>query len=130
MLDTNICIYIIKKRPVEVIQRLLKLKPSDVFISSITLAELEYGVQKSGSPVKNRLALAAFTAPLSILPFDDVSASKYGEIRACLESKGNMIGPYDALIAAHALACGLTLVTNNENEFRRVQKLKIENWVV
>lgn len=129
MLDTNICIYIIKKRPVQVLQTLQTKNIGDIYISSITLAELEYGVEKSVQKVKNQLALAEFLAPIEVINFNDTAAKKFGEIRAFLESKGKVIGPFDLQIAAHALSEGLILVTNNVKEFKRVPDLKIENWI-
>jgi len=127
-LDTNICIYIIKKQPASVIQRLTKTAIDDVAISSITYSELEYGVSKSQHQAKNKIALMEFLAPLTIIPFDDLAAERYGELRADLERIGKIIGNMDLLIAAHALSINLTLVTNNEKEFKRVPDLKIENW--
>ncbi|MEW6624158.1 MAG: type II toxin-antitoxin system VapC family toxin [Bacillota bacterium] len=129
MLDTNICIYIIKRNPPEVLKTLKKQDLGDVCISSITLAELEYGVEKSNNPTKNKIALAGFLIPLQILPFSDKPAVKYGQVRAYLEQKGKIIGAYDLLIGAHALAEGLTLVTNNVKEFSRIPNLSLENWV-
>jgi len=129
MLDTNICIYIIKRKPLQVLERLRALEVSEVAISSLTLAELEFGVAKSGRPRENSDALAAFIAPLEILPFDEAAASAYGPIRAALERAGKPIGSLDMLIAAHAVSRGCTLVTNNEREFARVPAIKLENWV-
>lgn len=128
LLDTNICITIIKQKPARVIRRLRKLSISDVGISTITLSELEYGVEKSSRPAQNKLALAQFLAPLEIVPYDDRAAAAYGSIRATLEKQGKPIGALDLLIAAHALALGSTLVTNNESEFQRVPDLPVENW--
>lgn len=129
MLDTNICIYIIKHKPIEVIKKFLKLNREDVCISSITYSELEYGASKSKNVNQNRLALTMFLSSISIIPYDDIVAFQYGEIRASLEKKGKIIGPLDMLIAAHARTYGLILVTNNVSEFKRVDNLKIENWV-
>lgn len=129
LLDTNICIYIIKKQPVEVFNRLRKCAVGDVAISSVTLAELEYGAAKSSKPAQNRNALIAFLSPLEILSFDDRAAIHYGDIRACLEKKGKIIGSMDMLIAAHARSIPLILVTNNMDEFSRVPDLRVENWV-
>ena len=129
MLDTNICIYIIKKRPVQVLQTLQTKKIGDICISSITLAELEYGVEKSDQKMKNQLALTEFLAPIEVINFNDSAAKKFGEIRAYLERKGKVIGPFDLQIAAHALSEELILVTNNVKEFERVPDLKIENWL-
>lgn len=129
LLDTNICIYIIKKKPMQVLQRLRSRGIGEVCISSVTLAELEYGVARSLRPRENADALAAFIAPLEVLPFDETAAACYGSIRADLERKGSPIGSLDMLIAAHALSRGLTLVTNNDREFARVTGLVVENWV-
>ena len=128
MLDTNICIYLIKKKPIKVLSKLRRYAISDVCISSITLAELEYGVEKSSQPERNRDALNSFVAPLEIVPFDEVAASCYGGIRSELEKKGRTIGSMDLLIAAHAKALSFTLVSNNIREFRRIPKLILENW--
>ena len=128
MLDTNICIELIRRRTSQVLLQLQKCSPGDVGMSSITLAELEFGVHKSRIPDRNKLALAEFAAPLEILPFDDLAAASYGELRARLERQGQPIGSMDMLIAAHALSRGLTLVTNNEREFRRVPGLRVANW--
>jgi len=128
MLDTNMCIYIIKQKPEKVIGRLRKTRVPDIGVSSITLSELAYGAEKSSRPDRNKIGLAEFLAPLEILPYDDMAALEYGKIRANLERSGNPIGPMDMLIAAHALSIGCTLVTNNEREFSRVLSLKTENW--
>ena len=129
LLDTNICIYIIKRKPPKIFKKFESLRIGDVAISSISLAELEYGVYKSTQPEKNTIALTKFLAPISILPFDDTAAKAFGSIRANLALKGQPIGPYDLLIAAHAHSLGLTLVTNNIKEFKRIKVLKLENWV-
>jgi tRNA(fMet)-specific endonuclease VapC len=128
MLDTNICIYIIKNKPLRVINRLKKIEDSNVGISAITLSELLYGVSKSSRPAQNLMALAQFTAPLEILPYDDEAAHHYGTLRSHLEKIGKPIGSLDMLIAAHALSQSCTLVTNNEKEFCRIPNLKIDNW--
>jgi tRNA(fMet)-specific endonuclease VapC len=129
MLDTNTCIYLIKRKPSSVLATLQRKKIDDVCISSITLGELEYGVSKSKAPAKNKWALLEFLAPLRVLPFSDNAAAAYGRIRADMETAGTPIGPLDLLIAAHALSDDLTLVTNNIGEFRRVHSLRVENWV-
>ena len=129
LLDTNICIYLIKQHPKQVIEHLRTLLVGDVAISAITLAELEYGAAKSSRPEQNREALIAFTAPLEVLPFDDNASLHYGEIRADLERSGMVIGAMDMLIAAHARSRSLKLVTNNSREFQRIHGLDIENWV-
>ena len=128
MLDTNICIYLIKKKPIRVLEKLRNFEISDVCISSISLSELEYGVSKSEHKEKNRDALNNFLAPLDIIPYDDKSAFHYGEIRAYLEKKGRPIGAMDMLIAAHAISIPVTLVTNNLREFKRIPDLRVENW--
>ena len=129
MLDTNICIYLIKKKPRRVLEKLKKLAVSDVAVSAVTLAELEYGVAKSSRQEQNSEALNAFVAPLEIISFDDRAACRYGEIRAHLERQGKVIGGLDMLIAAHASSLALTLVTNNIREFERIPGLELENWV-
>ena len=128
MLDTNICIYAIKHKPPEVIRKFLSLEPSDLCVSSITYAELMHGVEKSMAVERNRVAMMMFLSPISILDFDSYAAREYGIIRADLERKGTPIGPMDMLIAAHAKAEGLILVTNNTREFKRVEELEIEDW--
>lgn len=128
LLDTNICIYIIKKRPASVLKKFESLSLGDVAISSITLAELYYGIMKSSNPRKNQEALDKFLIPLEILDFDYAATIEYGKIRADLKKKGTPIGPLDTLIASHAKSLNLTLVTNNEKEFERIPDLKIENW--
>jgi len=129
MLDTNTCIYIIKRKPVDAFDRFRQVRISQVGISSITLSELEYGVMKSSKPEQNQLALAQFVAPLEILPYNDEAAQHYGTVRFHLEKHGTLIGSLDLLISAHALSTGSILVTNNVKEFKRVPNLKIENWV-
>ncbi|MBW2368446.1 MAG: type II toxin-antitoxin system VapC family toxin [Deltaproteobacteria bacterium] len=129
MLDTNTCIYIIKKKPPSVIVRVRKIGISQIGISSITLSELLYGVSKSSKPVQNQMALSQFAAPLEILYYGDEAAQYYGTLRAHLEKQGSPIGSLDMLIAAHCLSINSFLVTNNEREFNRVPKLTIENWV-
>ena len=129
MLDTNICIYVIKHKPETVFQKLQNINPEDVCISSVTYAELVHGVEKSAAVEKNRLALSMLLANMEILDFDVDAADCYGKIRAALEKKGTPIGPLDMMIAAHAQSLGYTVVTNNVNEFSRVSALRIENWV-
>ena len=128
MLDTNICIYIIKQKPQKVIRRFMQAKVSDIGVSSITLSELEYGVMKSSKPEQNKLALAQFIAPIEITAYDDAAAQHYGNIRAHLERQGTLIGSLDMLIGAHAQSINSVLITNNESEFNRISNLKIENW--
>jgi tRNA(fMet)-specific endonuclease VapC len=130
LLDTNICIYIINEKPFRVLRRFERYPVDEFAISSITEAELQYGVAKSAHGDRNQEALDAFLLPLTILPFHGKKVvERYGKIRAFLESRGNLIGPLDTLIAAHALALGLTIVTNNTAEFSRVPDLKCQNWV-
>ena len=129
LLDTNICIYIIKQKPLEVFHKFNTYQVGDIGISSITVAELEFGVQKSQYPAKNQQALAQFLLPLEIVNFDHAAATIYGDIRARLEKQGTPIGSLDTLIAAHALSLQVILITNNIKEFSRVPNLKSENWV-
>ena len=128
LLDTNTCSYIINRRPPEVFEHFAGREVGEVAISSITGAELTFGVAKSGSR-KNRDALDKFLAPLVVLPFDETAMREYGELRSHLERQGQPIGALDQLIAAHALALDAVLVTNNEREFRRVPRLRLANWV-
>lgn len=129
MLDTSACVELIRGRAPQVFQRLRKLAVDEVGISSITLAELQYGVAKSSSPTRHRELLAKFLAPLAVLPFDDAAAETYGEVRAALEREGTPIGPLDTLIASHAVSLKTTLLTSNEREFRRVSGLRVGNWL-
>lgn len=129
MLDTNICIYLIKQQPPTVIERFLSQPVGEIGISSITAAELAYGVSKSRYASKNRHALEQFLAPLEMAPFDQAAAWAYGRLRGQLEAKGALIGSMDMLIAAHALSLEVRLVSNNLREFRRVPGLRLENWV-
>jgi tRNA(fMet)-specific endonuclease VapC len=128
LLDTNICIYLIKQKPPKVLARFEVLTLSDIGISSITVAELEYGIYKSQQQEKNRNALMQFLIPLEIVEFDQKAATQYGLIRSNLESRGLVIGSMDMLIAAHALSLGVTLVSNNVREFSRIANLNIDNW--
>lgn len=129
MLDTNICIYAMKNKPEKVLQRLKNEINEGVCISSITLAELEYGMKHSSNPAKNEQALLRFLVPLSVLPFGAAAASEYGEIRTFLQKQGTPIGSLNMLIAGHAKAEEITLVTNNVREFEKVPLLELENWV-
>lgn len=128
VLDTNICIYIIKQKPQHLLQRFLTFSPGDLAISSVTVSELYYGVYKSKHIEKNLQALNNFLLPLEVLPFDDEAALFYGQIRAFLEKNGTPIGSLDLMIAAHTLSLGTTLITNNIKEFVRVPNLIVENW--
>ncbi len=129
MLDTNICIFLIKCKPESVIQKFIQNKPEDICISSITYAELIHGVEKSKAKEKNRIALAMFLSEIQIISFDILAAQSYGVVKADLQKRGLPIGPMDTLIAAHANALGLVLVTNNVREFSRVKGLVVEDWV-
>ena len=128
MLDTNICIYAIKQRPPEVLAALRAQEVAGLGLSSVTVAELGFGVAKSGS-ARNQRALEQFLEPLEIADFDRSAALVYGRLRAALEASGTPIGPLDTQIAAHALALGVTLVSNNQREFSRVPGLRLEDWV-
>jgi len=129
MLDTNIIAYAKNHRPESVLRRFMQYAPEDMCISSITMAELEFGVCNSSRPEQNRLALMTFLSRIAVVPFDADAAREYGIIRAELTRNGSLIGANDLLIAAHAKALGLTLVTHNTREFFRVDGLKVEDWV-
>jgi tRNA(fMet)-specific endonuclease VapC len=129
MLDTNICIYIIKQQPVAVLKRFLEYQIGDIGISSITLSELRYGVANSTHQEKNTKALDEFITPLEVVSFDEEAAHVYGNIRATLEKAGTPIGSMDMLIAAHAVSLGISLVTNNAREFVRIPALNIIDWL-
>ena len=129
LLDTNICIYIIKRQPPQVLDKFRTLDLSDVGISSITVAELEYGAYKSQQTDRNRVAFNQFLMPLEIVPFDERATQNYGQLRSQLERQGIVIGSMDMLIASQALSLGLILVTNNVKEFSRIPDLVVENWV-
>jgi len=129
LLDTNICIYLIKKHPPEILERFREHLPQDVAISIITLFELQYGVEKSQSRQRSGDALAKFLLPLTLIDLDRLAAEEAAAIRAQLEKKGISIGPYDLLIAGLARSRDLTLVTNNTREFERIVGLHLENWI-
>lgn len=129
LIDTNICIYLIKRQPEELLKRIESTKPFHIKISSITVAELQYGVMKSSFPEKNRKTLIKFLSPFEIIPFTDLDAENFGYIKHELQKVGKIIGPYDLQIAAQALSRNLTLISNNTKEFIRVPNLKLENWV-
>jgi tRNA(fMet)-specific endonuclease VapC len=129
MLDTNVCIALIRQRPRSVLARLKASGPGPVAISAITLAELEFGAAHSSRPDVSRTALEHFVVPFQILPFGASASRVYGYIRAHLQKCGTPIAPLDTLIAAHALSIDLTLVTNNHREFVRVPGLRIEDWL-
>ena len=128
MLDTDICSYIIRERPLDVFERFKKIDMSQLYISVVTVAELIYGVEHSSSKKINRPIIDDFVHHLSILSWDQKAAEHYGKIRAFLRAEGSMIGPMDLMIAAHARSGAMTLVTNNDKHFNRVPQLEIENW--
>lgn len=128
LIDTNICIYLIRENDPELRQRFEQHRLYEIGVSAVTVAELQYGVARSRQMERNRRALLRFLTPFEILPFDDKDAELFGILRARLEAEGRPIGPYDLELAAQALARGLILVTNNEGEFRRVPDLHVENW--
>jgi tRNA(fMet)-specific endonuclease VapC len=128
LLDTNICILLIRQKSPSALARLLRHTITEIGLSVVTVAELQYGVQKSSQPMQNQQALDQFLLPLTILPFDELAAVAYGRIRTDLEAQGLPIGALDTLIAAQAVSRSLTLVTNNVREFARVAGLAIEDW--
>jgi tRNA(fMet)-specific endonuclease VapC len=127
MLDTNICIYLMRRRAPELTDR-FEARADRIFIFSITLAELNFGVMRSPQRAREEARMAELLARVDVLPFDALAAAQYGLVRADLEQRGQPIGPLDTLIAAHALAEGMTLVTNNRREFDRVAALAVEDW--
>ena len=128
MLDTDICIYTIKRKPIGVLRRFEEYQPGMVFMSVITFAELINGAKKSQYVEENLRRLNALSELIEVLPFGKQAAMAYGDVRSELEKRGLIIGGNDLFIAAHALSLNLTLVTNNQKEFSRVKGLKIENW--
>ena len=128
MLDTNICIYTIKNRPPGLREKFNSLA-DQLCISAITLGELIYGAEKSERPVENLAVAEQFAARLEVLPFSDAAAAHFGQIRAELERAGRPVGAYDLMIGGHARSEGLILVTNNMREFKRMDGLRLENWV-
>ena len=128
LIDTNICIYIMNKRPVAVIKKFKQFELGEIGISTITVSELQYGIVKSKYRKKNEFRLEEFLTPLEILTYDQTAARVYGDIRFQLEKLGKPIGPLDLLIAAQAISQDLILITNNDKEFKRIKKLKVENW--
>jgi tRNA(fMet)-specific endonuclease VapC len=128
MLDTDTCIYLIKRRSEALLSRLVATDPGEVCISVVTLAELRFGVEKSEFRERNAAALDAFLLPLIVAPFDPPAAEAYGFVRTALEGNGTPIGPLDTMIASHALSLHVDLVTNNLREFSRVKALRLTNW--
>lgn len=129
LLDTNICIYLIKKHPPEVLARFQQIQLKQLHISTVTLFELYYGIEKNNSQQRNLAALENFITPLTIADFTFDAAIKAAKIRSDLQKQGLPTGAYDIQIAAIALSCNMTLLTNNTREFERVNGLKLENWV-
>jgi tRNA(fMet)-specific endonuclease VapC len=129
LLDTNICIYVRRRRPPEVLARFQRLRPGEAVISVITYGELIYGVEKSQFREQATKQLMELVGLLPAMELPAQAGQFYGAIRATLEAQGETIGNNDLWIAAHAKAAGLILVTNNEQEFRRIGGLKIQNWV-
>ena len=129
MLDTNIVIYTIKNRPVGVREVFIR-HSGQMAISAVTFGELIYGAERSSQPERNLNDIEGMVARLEVLPFDELAAAHFGQLRAELARAGTPIGPYDQMIAGHARAAGLVLVTNNVDEFKRVPGLRIENWTL
>lgn len=128
LIDTNLCIYILNNRPVEVIHKFKQFAVGEIGISTITVSELQYGVEKSMQQKQNQVRLDEFLAPLEILSFNELAARMYGDIRLRLEQSGQSIDPIDLFIAAHALSQNLIIVTNNDNKFKCIKDLDIEDW--
>lgn len=128
LLDTNICIFAINRKNPQVVNKIKEKINTNMHLSSLTIAELEFGVENSQYVEKNRIALLKFISLFFVLPFDDEDAVSYGKLMAKLKRKGEMIGPIDMLLAAQALSKELILITNNVGEFSRIDGLKIEDW--
>ena len=128
MLDTNLCIRVLRDRPAG-LRECFNAEAAGLCISAVTLAELLYGAEKAARPVEMRQQVEGFAARLTVLPFDDAAAVHYGDIRADLERRGQVIGPYDLMIAGHARSKGLVVVTGNLGEFTRVAGLRAEDWL-
>ena len=129
LLDANICIYAIKKKPILVLEQIKEKSKLGIYISALTVAELEYGIENSTKIEENRISLLKYLSIFNILPFDDKDAIPYGKLKTKLRKEGQIIGPIDMLLAAQALSKDLIFVTNNTKEFRRIENLKLENWV-
>jgi len=128
LLDTNVCVDYLNGRHPSVIDRIQEADPADLATSAVVAAELRYGAEHSRHPRRNHARLDVLLAELAVLDFDPAAAKAYAGVRQRLENRGEPIGPYDMMIAAHALSLGLVLVTDNVREVRRVRSLKIENW--
>jgi tRNA(fMet)-specific endonuclease VapC len=129
MLDTDICSYVIRERPLEVFEKFKKVEVNQLCISVVTYAEIIYGVEHSSSRKINRPIIDDFVRHLDIITWDEDAAEHYGMIRAFLRAEGNIIGSMDMMIAAHARSQNMILITNNDKHFKRVPKLRLENWV-
>jgi tRNA(fMet)-specific endonuclease VapC len=129
LLDTNICIYAIKNKPSHILDKIKERSKYGIYISALTIAELEYGIENSTRVEDNKMALLKFISIFNILCFDDMDAIPYGKLKAKMKKEGNMIGPIDMLLAAQALSKDLIFVTNNSKEFIRIDNIKLENWV-
>jgi len=129
MLDTNICVFLINNKSQELAKRITDVPLDEIYVSAITQSELQYGVSKSQHTAKNTQALAKFLSTVTVIDYDTKAAETYGEIRAVLERKGQVIGPLDMLIAAHAKSMGFIIVTNNMSEFGRIDGLVVEDWL-
>ena len=129
LLDTNTCIYIRRRQPLQVVERFRALQPGEAALSVISYGELRYGAEKASDPERARAGLLELAEAIQILPLPADAGAVYGSIRATLEGQRRMIGGNDAWIAAHAIAAGMILVTNNEREFRRLPELTVENWI-
>ncbi|MDI6770305.1 MAG: type II toxin-antitoxin system VapC family toxin [Anaerolineales bacterium] len=129
MLDTNICIGLIRQKPQPLIERLTECASGEIGVSTITVAELAHGAQKSSQVEQNMSALEQFLLPLEVADFDQRASVTYGLVHSSLEQTSNVIGSMDMLIGAHALSLDVTLVTNNTGEFKRIPNLKMEDWM-
>jgi tRNA(fMet)-specific endonuclease VapC len=128
LLDTDICIYLIRKKPAHVLRRFEQLRIGEAGISAITFSELRFGAENSSNPEDNHKLLLEFVAPLEVLDYPADAAPVYGRVRSALNKTGKSIGPLDLLIASHAVFLDVTLVTNNTSEFSRISELRVENW--
>jgi tRNA(fMet)-specific endonuclease VapC len=128
LLDTNVWVDYLRQRSTRVISLVRSSDPDDLALSSVVLAELRYGADRSRYPDRNHAQLDILVRDVPLLDFDALAAMAFGRLRAALESRGAVIGPYDMMIAAQALSQNLVLITDNEDEFRRVQGLRLENW--
>jgi tRNA(fMet)-specific endonuclease VapC len=128
LLDTNVCVDYLNGRYPAVTGAIRRASPDELCVSSVVVAELRYGAEKSEHRRRNHLRLDVFLSEVACVPFDGMAAAMFGRVRAALEARGTVIGPYDLQIAAHALALGLVLVSDNVREFRRVKGLKVQNW--